>query len=770
MTTIRHFFELTRIAEIPMSIIYELLSLSKISQRSLHLLILSTIFLSLTLLMPISIRAAAPGGVETSMELWLKAEAGIHKTDGQLVSQWENQANRDYTVLQSKSALQPIYYSTTNHYLINFNPTLAFQNDFLENATRLFDYKSAFHAFVVAEDRETNLKRIRAPLSIGNYGNYPGFDLQTSSKSPAGWYPFMMGSLPKRTWRGSHTTNRLFNNNTGGPNQQPQIFALSSSNESTKAKDNIFSYIDGYKERTTLEARQLPKIGNRIYIGSSSHLKKEAWNGLIAEVIIYSKQLSDNEIQRVHSYLAIKYGITLDQSVKYVASDDNTVIYPTTETHPEYVHDIAGIGRDDASALEQLQSKSVNEDAIMTIAHHQPFNTDLSFLVWGNNNAQLNIDPKTARMPRIWQVAKTGTVETVTLSADLSQVEGLNDINQVTLLTDTNPQFQAAKMFTVSRVNQQQKVVEFQKVNLDDGQYFTLGHLNQPPILGIIGTQLAIVGETITFLATATDKENNTLVFSLEKGPKEAKIDSQSGAFSWTPTQAGFFSLTVKVTETDGKPTNLSDSETLTIMVNEKSSVTHQQALESTNPPIEQTMKLTKTFNSVAKNDEIVTVVEKPTIPLTKPNRYIDNADGTITDTTTSLVWLKKANCIGSEYPDFDKDCPVGDGKVSWPHAQDFIDALNAGQFPKCSDGYNDWRLPTVQELESLVNYDLHHPAMSPNVFSNVISDNYWTSTLDASNHNFAWRVRFDHGLVFTEEKSHPFYVWPVRGQQCPEK
>lgn len=148
--------------------------------------------------------------------------------------------------------------------------------------------------------------------------------------------------------------------------------------------------------------------------------------------------------------------------------------------------------------------------------------------------------------------------------------------------------------------------------------------------------------------------------------------------------------------------------------------------------------------------------------------RYTDNGDNTVTDHTTGLIWLENANCIGSEYPDFDKDCPVGDGKISWAHAQDFINALNAGQFPKCNGGsYNDWRLPTVQELESLVNYDLHHPAMSPDVFSNVISDNYWTATLDASNHNFAWRVRFDHGLVFTEEKSHPFYVWPVRGQQC---
>jgi hypothetical protein len=157
--------------------------------------------------------------------------------------------------------------------------------------------------------------------------------------------------------------------------------------------------------------------------------------------------------------------------------------------------------------------------------------------------------------------------------------------------------------------------------------------------------------------------------------------------------------------------------------------------------------------------------------------RYTDNRDGTVTDNKTGLVWLKNANCVGTQYPSVDRDYIPGDGKVTWQNAQVFVDGLNAGRFPECDAKHTDWRLPTVQELQSLVHYGFYNPAMSNTVgtkpwqpddaFSNAKSDNYWTSTPDASNPDFAWRTRFDRGLVFTEHKSYPFYVWPVRGEQC---
>jgi len=158
--------------------------------------------------------------------------------------------------------------------------------------------------------------------------------------------------------------------------------------------------------------------------------------------------------------------------------------------------------------------------------------------------------------------------------------------------------------------------------------------------------------------------------------------------------------------------------------------------------------------------------------------RYTDNGDATVTDNKTGLVWLQNANCIGTQYPDFLEDCcSPKDGKVNWKKAHAFVDGLNTGKFPKCDANHTDWRLPTVQEMQGLVHYGFDNPAMSnaagtgiwqeKDAFSNVKTDSYWTSTLDASTSNFAWRLRFDRGLLFTEHKSLPFYVWPVRGGEC---
>ena len=101
----------------------------------------------------------------------------------------------------------------------------------------------------------------------------------------------------------------------------------------------------------------------------------------------------------------------------------------------------------------------------------------------------------------------------------------------------------------------------------------TVGEVNLAPVLDPIGDRSIAETTPLSFTATASDPDTpaNLLTFSLSGAPAGASITA-GGAFSWTPTEAqgpGVFSFDVVVAETNGSPTDLSDSETITVTVSE---------------------------------------------------------------------------------------------------------------------------------------------------------------------------------------------------------
>ena len=107
--------------------------------------------------------------------------------------------------------------------------------------------------------------------------------------------------------------------------------------------------------------------------------------------------------------------------------------------------------------------------------------------------------------------------------------------------------------------------------------------------------------------------------------------------------------------------------------------------------------------------------------------RFVDNADGTITDTTTSLTW-SKATLTTKE-------------------------VNHAAAEQTCSDldlaGHTDWRLPTVEELFALADRSKVRPAIDTDAFPDTKSDWYWSSTVHASVSSYAWVVGFDNGNAY---------------------
>ncbi|KJU86697.1 hypothetical protein MBAV_001112 [Candidatus Magnetobacterium bavaricum] len=75
------------------------------------------------------------------------------------------------------------------------------------------------------------------------------------------------------------------------------------------------------------------------------------------------------------------------------------------------------------------------------------------------------------------------------------------------------------------------------------------------------------------------------------------------------------------------------------------------------------------------------------------------------------------------------------------------------------------WRVPTVHELQSLVDYSRPDQAVWMNAqgFKNVQPNGYWSSTSYAFSTSYAWIVSMLGGYVSVDDKSFNFYVWPVR-------
>jgi len=121
-----------------------------------------------------------------------------------------------------------------------------------------------------------------------------------------------------------------------------------------------------------------------------------SFKGLMPEYLIFEHALSADEKLQVESYLAIKYGITL-QFLDYKNSQNQTVW--SVLHHHDYYHRIAGIGRDDDAQLYQKQSHSTSDNTDLVtigIGKIAPTNAtnvstlnDGSFLMWGDDNQSL---------------------------------------------------------------------------------------------------------------------------------------------------------------------------------------------------------------------------------------------------------------------------------------------------------------------------------------------------------------------------------------------
>jgi len=121
------------------------------------------------------------------------------------------------------------------------------------------------------------------------------------------------------------------------------------------------------------------------------------------------------------------------------------------------------------------------------------------------------------------------------------------------------------------------------------------------------------------------------------------------------------------------------------------------------------------------------------------PGNLKINNDGTVADIATGLMWMQSET-----------------GKMTWEEALEYCETLE-------ESGYDDWRLPNIKELWSLVNVEFTKPAVDKSFFSEISEESYWSSTTDVNSQERAWTTEFSFGIVSYEEKTNECYIRPVR-------
>ncbi len=110
-------------------------------------------------------------------------------------------------------------------------------------------------------------------------------------------------------------------------------------------------------------------------------------------------------------------------------------------------------------------------------------------------------------------------------------------------------------------------------------------------------------------------------------------------------------------------------------------------------------------------------------IPATTPTeQFIDNKDGSVTDTKSGLTWMRCT--LGQQWDG--KTCTGDYLESTWQEALQATERLNKdGGFA----GHQDWRMPNIKELNSILELACYAPTINLEVFPGTSNWYYWSST-----------------------------------------
>ncbi|MEC3875056.1 hypothetical protein [Chryseobacterium salviniae] len=381
----------------------------------------------------------APGGV-AGASLWLKGDAGLS------ASSWNDQSGNAFNATGTGSP------TITGKQ--NFNPIATFNGS--------SQYYSIPHNALLNQNGSNKM----ALIAVANTPADDAYNALVGKRTNSGWNdgwgiagngttPYTSFAFGTGDWSG--VLPAWYGINTITANNPFMAFGYSNG----AVSNGNFLAINGSTSAQSSGTTETVTNSQPVTVGFVE--AGYYWKGDIAEVIMYNDDITTtaNNRAKIESYLGIKWGITLRSGTggsdatgtyNYLNSAGTTVWNGTTNN--TYHNNVAGIARDDASALHQKQSQSVNSGLQPVIGNGNitdtnanntnNFSADLSALVWGSDTGSTSFATSFVfgglnnRMARIWKMQKTGTVGTVKVALPASQI---GSIGQLSLVTSSDATF-----------------------------------------------------------------------------------------------------------------------------------------------------------------------------------------------------------------------------------------------------------------------------------------------------------------------------------------
>ncbi|MFH0893509.1 MAG: hypothetical protein V2A54_03645 [Bacteroidota bacterium] len=482
--------------------------------------------------------AIYPGNISAGLpKMWFKANMGVSYA-GTNATDWANQFCGSAITLLNTAGADPQYLSGSNASAINFNPVLSFNG-----TTQYFKTLSSYDFNDVGSRSGTNWQMESFAVTHGS---------GTGSLVYA-WQP--TGMITPGNKVGVDVSFAYFDGqghlgvtmNWGVANAN--IITTSPLILGTSAIQGVqmTNYVDllSYTSPGNVEPMDGSYLTAPFAIGcldNNGGAPDFYYNGRVCEVITYGNLLSALQRNKINSYLAVKYGITLGHNVisggvrnNYTSAAGASIWTSAVGGNPmyDYHNDVTGVGCENIEGLHQRQAMSQNAvtapafqvtmgiGAIAADNITNPNNlTDATYMLWGNDGANATswtvavagTVPALVRIARIWKVQETGVVGTMKVRIPASAFGGVTPTN-VYLITSADATFTSADIFTTMTLVGSNWECDY---NFSNYQYFTFCRTNTVLPIELISFD-AQCKNNKNIITWSTASETNNDYFTLER-------------------------------------------------------------------------------------------------------------------------------------------------------------------------------------------------------------------------------------------------------------